>query len=579
MNLSFKTTCCKILILSALIFMACPPISARQDTLDSLLQQLDDALDRRDTYFVLQEYKIDSLRNVLHKVPAGDYSARARAYHDVFKAFESMQGDSALNYANLEYEAAKLSGLPDDILRAKSDLIFTHLSSGNFTECVDIVNKIDLKDASPKLKTEFYYLCIRVFSDLSNYLVSDFNDKNARLSGAYCDSVMQIADPGSYEYQYALAFSPMKNLPPTQKISIFEKLLKRPDIQLGTKAMLASILGDFYRAAGDENEFAANKIRSAILDIQSAKRETISKLDIGKWLFERGDIDRAHRYIDAAKEDADFYNARNRKFQIMGILPLVEKARYLDMNKKRDNWLMSTMLACLIVVALCFVAFFIVRQLKATRKAKKAVEESNTRIQQQNTEIKRQNVEIQQQNDQIQQKNDEIQKKNDELNEMLDKLRESNKIKDEYIGYAFYVHAEYIRKLESLYNMVDRKLMARQYDDLRKSLKQGDIRREKENMHDEFDRVFLRLFPDFVKRYKALFPADDAKNAESNGHTLTSEMRIFALIRLGITDISDIALFLNYSVNTVNTYKTKAKNRSLLANEDFEPEIMKIKST
>lgn len=566
---SFTAVACLIIV--ALTVFVLPAV-AKPTLLEEKLKELDDVLDRRDTYYVLHEYKIDSLRNIADRIPAEDFSARANAYHNVFEAYSSFQGDSALNFANREYEMAMKSGLPDDIVRAKTDLVFTHLSSGNFTDGVQIAGDIDLSQASDQRKTEWYYLCIRLFSDLSNYLVADFNDKNALQSGAYCDSVMALAPKDSYYYLYAQAFNQKKPLPEKKKIEIFHKLLERNDISIGIKAMISSILGDFYLRDGNSDKYIEYKIDSAIKDVEAAKRETVSKLDLGKWLFDNGEIERAHRYIDLAKEDAEFYNARNRKFQIMSILPLVEKARYISVDNRRSNLQTTAIVTGLLVIALIIAVFYIFRQLKTVRAARRAAENLNR-------EISSRNKEIEERNKEIEERNRLIQEKNDELNETLARLRESNKIKDEYIGYGFYVHAEYIRKLESLYNMVDRKLMARQYDDLQKNLKHSDIRKEKESMHESFDRIFLRLFPDFISKYKELFPEDDAKNAESNGHTLTSEMRIFALIRLGITDIGNIALFLNYSVNTVNTYKTKAKNRSLVANEEFERAIMRIKST
>ena len=150
-------------------------------------------------------------------------------------------------------------------------------------------------------------------------------------------------------------------------------------------------------------------------------------------------------------------------------------------------------------------------------------------------------------------------------------------IKDEYIGRGFSVHAEYIRKMESLYNMVDRKLMTKQYDELRRQLKRGDIRMEKEGMMAQFDSTVLTLFPDFKQQWDALFPAGESKSGDCAENALTPEMRIFALIRLGMNDVNDISAFLGYSVNTINTYKTKVKNRSHLPNEQFEAAIMEFK--
>jgi DNA-binding NarL/FixJ family response regulator len=94
-------------------------------------------------------------------------------------------------------------------------------------------------------------------------------------------------------------------------------------------------------------------------------------------------------------------------------------------------------------------------------------------------------------------------------------------------------------------------------------------------MYESFDETFLKLFPNFVERFNLLFDEADRK-MPPNDHSLTSEMRIFALIRLGINDSERIAKFLDYSVHTVNTYKTRIKNRSTAENDKFESLIMQI---
>ena len=154
-------------------------------------------------------------------------------------------------------------------------------------------------------------------------------------------------------------------------------------------------------------------------------------------------------------------------------------------------------------------------------------------------------------------------------------LKEDDKIKNASIGRTFYTNAEYIAKLEKLFLTIDRKLTARQYDDLRSMTKLSTLNAERENMYEAFDQTFLKLFPNFVERYNLLFEEKDRK-LPPNDHSLTSEMRIFALIRLGITDSERIAKFLDYSVHTVNTYKTRIKNRSTAENEQFEKLIMEI---
>jgi len=97
-------------------------------------------------------------------------------------------------------------------------------------------------------------------------------------------------------------------------------------------------------------------------------------------------------------------------------------------------------------------------------------------------------------------------------------------------------------------------------------------------MYTTFDQTFLKLFPDFTNEYKLLFPPEEVTHMGIENGSLTIEMRIFALIRLGIIESEKISKFLNYSIHTVNTYKTKVKNKSIIQNELFEQKIMEIKS-
>ena len=140
------------------------------------------------------------------------------------------------------------------------------------------------------------------------------------------------------------------------------------------------------------------------------------------------------------------------------------------------------------------------------------------------------------------------------------------------------MNSEYIEKIEGIYKLVNRKVTVGQAEELKSLLKMTDIKEEKRKMLQEFDKSFLRLFPTFMEQYRELFPADDDTLDDVDDGIMTPEMRIFALIRLGINDNNNIARFLNYSVNTINTYKTKAKKRSIVPNEEFEERIMHIRS-
>ena len=301
-------------------------------------------------------------------------------------------------------------------------------------------------------------------------------------------------------------------------------------------------MGWMYYERGDMDRAMTFLIRAAISDIRSATKETTALRVLAGLLYEHGDINRANNYIRLALEDANFYNARHRKIEVGSILPIIEQDRFNIVQKQRNVLIGFVSLVSLLFILLLIATLVIYKQVKKLRSARRIIEERNLQLQQTN-----------------------------------DLLSEANNIKDEYIGYSFYLNSEYIDKMESVYKMIGRKIAARQYDDLRISFKESDLNKERDNMYASFDETFLKLFPGFISSYNKLFPVEERFKGDHE-RSLTPEMRIFALIRLGICETERIAKFLNYSVHTINTYKTRVKNKSLVSNEQFEAKIMEIAS-
>jgi predicted Holliday junction resolvase-like endonuclease len=283
-------------------------------------------------------------------------------------------------------------------------------------------------------------------------------------------------------------------------------------------------------------------IRAAIGDIRSATKETTALRVLARLLYETGDINRANRYVNLALQDANYYNARHRKIEIGAILPVIEQDRFDIMKNQRNVLIGSVSLVSLLFILLLISTLIIYKQVKKLRAARRTIVDRNQLLQQINY-----------------------------------RLSEANNIKDEYIGYSFCLNSDYIEKMEKLYKMINRKIVARQFDDLRTSFNEADLNKERDNMYASFDETFLKLFPDFIASYNQLFRIEDCSRGEHE-KTLTSEMRIFALIRLGIYETERIAKFLNYSVHTINTYKTRVKNKSIVSNDLFEAKIMEIAS-
>lgn len=237
--------------------------------------------------------------------------------------------------------------------------------------------------------------------------------------------------------------------------------------------------------------------------------------------------------------NANFYGARQRVIEVSSVLPIIEQDRYKIMQGQRNAIAMAAIIFILFVIGLLMAGWFIRRQMIKLKKAQAL----------------------------IARRNQQLEVKNEQLEEV-------NKIKDEYIGRSFYINSEYINKVEKLYRSIDRKISMHRFEDLRSSLKESELGEERKSMFVDFDETFLKLFPHFIERYNELFDEPNQKLLDRK--QLTTEMRIFALIRLGINDSERIASFLNYSVHTINTYKTRVKNRSHIDNDKFERHIIEI---
>jgi len=233
------------------------------------------------------------------------------------------------------------------------------------------------------------------------------------------------------------------------------------------------------------------------------------------------EIKRAFKYTQASLNDAVFYNAKLRPWQIAMSLPAIENAYNEERagHERRVYLLMGLILSLAILVSVGI--FKVFSMYKRQKKDKKEIEEMNKQI-----------------------------------NAALQELSMANAAKEEYIGLFLSMCSKYI-------------------DKLRKFMSMKEIDAELENFYKTFDNAFLQLYPDFVDKFNSLLKPE-ARIELKKDELLNTELRIFALIKLGITQSSHIATLLRYSVNTIYNYRAQIKNAALDGKEDFEDKIKKI---
>jgi hypothetical protein len=481
-----------------------------------------------------EELKATSIRQNLNQA----FEINDRLYFE----YRSFSYDSAFKYVNQINELALQIGDPDRIADSRIKMGFTLLSSGLFKESLDILESIRSENLKPETRIDFFSVISRTYYDLADYdNVDYFSSKYRRIGNQYLDSALFLMDKNTSAYWSAQGLRRMKANDFEGAADAFNFLLSKYKITDHEFAIATSSLGFIYTRLGRNQESIDMLIKAAIADLKSSTKETVALRNLAVHLYNSGDINRANRYIKIALEDATFYNARHRKIEVGAILPIIEGEWLSIVEKQKDQLVRFVYIVSLLSLLTIISLIIIYLQLKKSKAVKLILQETNENLKLINHD-----------------------------------LMEANAIKEEYIGYFFNANSEYIDKIEAFYKNVYRKIIAHQYDDLINMIKSNDLKQERENLFINFDKIFMKLFPHFVEEFNSFFRVEDQIVLKKN-ELLNPELRIFALIRLGITDNEKIARFLNYSVNTIYTYKTKIKNKLQGHRELFEEKIMDIK--
>ena len=166
---------------------------------------------------------------------------------------------------------------------------------------------------------------------------------------------------------------------------------------------------------------------------------------------------------------------------------------------------------------------------------------------------------------------------NESLQQSIGKLKEANDIKDSYMGRYLSMFSNHIGSLERYRSSL--RVVAKTMDlkEIQQALKSDEfIDAERESLYQEFDRAFLGLFPDFVAQLNALLQEDKRIGLNLSEGKLSNELRIFALIRLGVNESAQIAQFLKKSPSTIYNYRVKLRNAAFCPNQEFEERLMEI---
>lgn len=510
---------------------------------DSVYTRLNKVMDNRQLYMANKEEKILAIKQLLNMgnlSPQQAYDINLKLCNE-YKKFKS---DSAVFYMLKNVQIGKDLGSQYMRNKAEIELAWLYSTAGLYIESKNLLDNIDRVTLDPKLLPD-YYECYNEFC--SHYGQSNNYNVYYAKSELYRDSLLKVLNPGSLKYQIASAENILYKGKRREAETALLALLERTTDKNPERAVIAYLLGRMYM---DEKKMELQKLYfavSAIADVENSIKDNASLQSLALTFYKEGDIDQAFRFIEAAVSDALFCNVRYRTVEGSSFYPIIN-ASFQEKEKKKK------MEFRLYLILISILSLFLIAGIIYTYKQMKRV--SRIRAELFST-------------------NEKLSKLNSQLQHANDNLSESNHIKEEYIAHFFDLCSTYIDKLENYRKSLHKKAVNNQLDELFKTLKStGIVETELEELYKNFDTIFLNLYPTFVRDFNVLLVPEERIHPR-HGELLNTELRIFALIRLGITDSVKIASFLRYSLRTVYNYRTKVRNKAI-ARESFEEMVKEI---
>lgn len=514
-----------------------------QGTPSATLRTLNEAIAQAPRYDAVKRQRIQALQTTLARTPAAALQERFAVCGQLYDEYKVFNYDSAYRYARTLQTLATQLQDPARVTFARIKLSFILLSSGMFKETYDSLSLVHIDDAPDSLRAEYYTLLARYYYDLADFDNDTYHTPGyTRLANRYVDSALQLYDAKSFQYAYFNGLKYIRSGNMDSALTSFQQIINNPMLSTHQYAVTASTLSDIYIQRGQVDTAISLLIEAAIADIKTSTKETAALFNLATLLYKKDDVKHAAAYIEQAIRDAMFYGARQRKVQMSAILPLIESEKVNRVESQQKLLFIYSAIVTSLLLVVVWLAVVIFRQFNKLKHAQRLITESATR-----------------------------------QREINAKLEEANRIKEEYIGYFFNVNSVFFNKMERFKKSLDQKVSDRKLEEIRFLVNNINLKQEKEDLLRDFDKVFLKLFPNFVQDYNGLFESADQVKLKDQ-ELLNTDLRIFALIRMGIHDNEKIAQILEYSVNTINTYKTRIKNKSKVPNEAFEHHIMEIKA-
>ena len=528
-----------------LMIFSCAILSSANNA--ALLHKLDSVIEASETIVAEKNKKIATLKQMAAK--ENNTALLLEIYHELSEEYYVFKFDSAKVYVEKGLALAKKVQnsryiVTNTIMKAKLLSI-----GGLYSEAINTLNTIEQDSLGEQNMTFDYNIA---YSTIYSYWADYCNDDTyspiyRERSNAYLKTAIANIDKNNAAYDYYMGeYYVYIDKDDDKALKHYFRALEKNGMTSRVYAMASFAIANNYSAHENMEKYEEYLIKASICDILCCTKENLAIQDLAMHLFKQDNenIERARVYINTAMEDAKSYNNRLRILEISQKLPIIVSTYHKRLTTQNSTLMYAVWGISLLVVTMIVLLYFFVRQNKLLSKRRHELHVSNNMLTETNERLNRANEQL------------------------LDTNRKREGLAKLYIDLC----AKYIDKMAKFQVMVQRKIKANQINELMSYVSSSRLNYEDaDTFMKRFDEAFLNLYPSFVTEFNALLKEDE-QVITKNPHSLTTELRIFALIRLGVKESSEIAALLYYTPRTIYNYRSAFKNKAL-DRESFEERV------
>lgn len=534
-----------------------------------LLDSLDSSLGKSAAYTAEKERRISSLRRRLSQT--ANPEQRFWICRNLVDEYCSYNSDSALHYIDASTAVGRQTGRREWVDEMNLNRAYIYAATGLLSEAESALNEVDPRQMTPALASEYYNRLLFVLTHKDQYLgKNSLTRPYSERAKAMLDSVSRLMQPSDPQYIWFLAWRSMTDPAKTREaIPVVEKALESSTYSTREEAMNAWILSRLYELTGNSDMMMRYLILSAIADVRTSNKEIASLEEISNRLYQSNDLERANDYISHSLQLANDYKSRVRVGRLADLQYHITKAYSQRNDRQRRKLNVYFIIALVFAACLAVAMLFLYKQNRRIHRSKTELDRSNAQL---NSKVE----ELSQTRRQLKEANDRLEILYRNVRDEAGELAAGNDAKERYIADIFAICSDYISKLDEFRRNIYRKIVAHNFDEVKELTKSHELcHGEIKELYQNFDSIFLKVYPNFVDDFNTLLRPDERVAMKKPG-VLTTELRIYALVRLGINDSVKIARFLHCSTQSVYNARMKMRNKSDISKEQFAEAVRRL---